>query len=61
MINGSENIVRIEEVAAKAGVTTRTIYLWIENRDFPKPTNAPFKPRRWNRDDVEAWLAGKGM
>jgi prophage regulatory protein len=47
--------VKIDRLEERFDVNWRTIYKWIEDRGFPKPTKFTRKCSRWNLAEVEVW------
>jgi predicted DNA-binding transcriptional regulator AlpA len=48
----------VQDVARRFTVTPRTVWLWVQRGDFPKPRSAgPWRGRapRWDAEEVEAW------
>lgn len=47
-----------KEVANVMGVTTRTIYNWVERGKFPPPAMIFGRPR-WKATDIEEYVSGQ--
>ena len=48
--------VTLAEIISLTGYLKASVHQWMAHEDFPKPHNAPFRPRRWKREVVEKWL-----
>ena len=51
----------LTEIMALTGYSKASIYRWIAHEGFQQPHNAPFRPRRWKREEVEKWLQENGL
>lgn len=49
-------LLRAEAVAARIGVSVRTLYRWVAAGKGPRPVKSPVERMRWRRADVERWL-----
>ena len=52
----AERILRRPEVEARTGLSRSTIYLWIQQGEFPKPVALGARLVGWRESDVAAWL-----
>lgn len=54
-------ICRYKDVAARLGIHRTTLHEWVRSGYFPKP--APLGPHfvAWPRQQVEDWLAERGL
>jgi predicted DNA-binding transcriptional regulator AlpA len=53
-------LVSTRQVATLCGVTTRTVFRWLEAGILPNEIRIggnPKSPIRWKKTDIEAWLA----
>lgn len=51
----------LQEIISETGYSKASIYRWMALEGFPQPWNAPRRPRRWKRDEVEKWLEENGL
>lgn len=51
-----EQQLRIDKVASKMDVTTKTIYEWIRCGKFPKGTLIGERTRVWSESELKNWL-----
>ena len=51
----------LTEIISATGYPKASIYRWIADEGFPQPRNVPRRPRRWKREEVEAWLEKNGL
>lgn len=50
-----EKLLKLSDVIELTGVTSSTIYRWIENEQFPKPIAVGPNTRRWRASDLIDW------
>lgn len=55
----AERILRRPEVEARTGLSRSTIYLWIQQGEFPKPVALGARLVGWRESDVNAWLEAR--
>lgn len=55
----NERILRRPEVEARTGLSRSTIYLWIQQGEFPKPVALGARLVGWRESDVNAWLEAR--
>ena len=53
------HVLTIKEVAAKVKLSQSTIYLKIQNGDFPRPIALGARRRVWPEDEIDAWLEAR--
>jgi predicted DNA-binding transcriptional regulator AlpA len=54
-------MLRVEEIAQRAGLSRSTIIRKSKLGEFPAPVvGVPRQPWQWRRDEVDAWLAAQG-
>ena len=53
------NVLTIKEVVAKVKLSQSTIYLKIQNGDFPRPMALGERRRVWPEDEIDAWLEAR--
>ena len=51
----NEVYLKVEQVAARFGVSTDTIYRWKRERDFPKSRKLTSGSVRWRLSDIVEW------
>lgn len=47
-------------IAQRLGISTRTLWRWIEAGRFPQPARLSRKTLRWSAEAVEDWLDRQG-
>lgn len=54
----SNKIIRLPEVLNRTGVSRATIYSWIKQENFPRPTKLCAEGRAvgWVSNQIDAWL-----
>ena len=50
------SLIDLKKVKELIGVSTATIYRWIEDGEFPKQIKLGANCVRWKASDIEAWL-----
>lgn len=55
----AERILRRPEVEARTGLSRSTIYLWIQQGEFPKPVALGARLVGWRESDVNSWLEAR--
>ena len=55
----AERILRRPEVETRTGLSRSTIYLWIQQGEFPKPVALGARLVGWRERDVTAWLKAR--
>jgi len=56
MEKSGDRLLRLKEVARKAGMGRSTIYRKMDQGSFPKPVRIDAMVR-WRESDVDAWIA----
>lgn len=51
------SILRRKQVEDKTGLSRSTIYLYIQEGNFPKPINLGARAVGWLENEIEAWLS----
>lgn len=51
------SILRRKQVEQKTGLSRSTIYLRIQEGNFPRPINLGVRAVGWLENEIEAWLA----
>jgi len=51
----NEEMVEMKDVVKLFGVSRRTIYKWIENTNFPRPSKIGHK-NFWKKSEIEAYI-----
>ncbi len=49
-------ILRLPEVTARTGLSRATIYLKIQNKDFPEPVSLGARAIGWKESDISEWI-----
>lgn len=49
-------IIRLKEVVKKTGLAKSTIYLMIQNSEFPHQVALGKRAVGWNESDVDGWI-----
>ena len=49
-------MIDVKAICARIGVSRTTIYKWIRQGSFPKGHGMSARCRRWEPDEVEAWI-----
>jgi len=52
----TDTLLRRPQVEARTGISRSTIYLWMENDDFPRPVKLGTRLVAWRESDITAWL-----
>lgn len=52
-------ILRLPQVMEIVGVSRSTIYLWIQQENFPRPLKLSVRRVGWLESDVMAWIRSK--
>lgn len=52
----TDTLLRRPQVEARTGISRSTIYLWMENGDFPRPVKLGTRLVAWRESDITAWL-----
>lgn len=55
----TERILRLNEVKARVGLSTSTLYAWIANGTFPKSINLGNRSVGWLESDISAWIKSR--
>lgn len=53
-----KKVLNFKGVCDHTGIPRRTLYNMIQNGSFTVKPIPKTKPRRWNIEDVDAWLRG---
>lgn len=54
-----ERILRLPEVKKITGLSTSTLYLWMDQDKFPKSVNLGNRSVGWLESDVSGWLQAR--
>ena len=49
-------ILRINQVIELTGISRATIYLKLQNNDFPKPVSLGQRAKGWYASDISDWI-----
>ena len=55
----TDRILRRPEVEARTGLSRSTIYLWIQQGEFPRPVALGARLVGWRESDITAWLEAR--
>ncbi len=53
------SFLRFPQVRTRVGLSRSTIYLKIENGEFPKPINLGARAVAWLESDIDAWISAQ--
>lgn len=56
---GNEIFMTKKEVLEKIPIANSTLYLWIQQGTFPAPKKLGERMARWDRKEIETWIANK--
>lgn len=56
--NGSERLLRLNDVKLVTGLGSSTIYRYIQAGTFPAPVKIGGFAARWKSSEVQGWIAG---
>ena len=56
-MNDTDRLLRREEVEARTGLATTTIYRKMREGTFPEPIQVGVRAVRWPASEIEAWIA----
>ncbi|MFA9240327.1 MAG: helix-turn-helix transcriptional regulator [Candidatus Paceibacteria bacterium] len=54
-----DKFLRISDVSEKTGLGKSTIWLWIKENKFPKPTKLSSRVTVWKNSDLEEWISSR--
>ena len=54
-----DKFLRISDVSEKTGLGKSTIWLWIKQNKFPKPTKLSSRVTVWKNSDLEEWISSR--
>lgn len=52
-------LLRLPDVMARVGLARSTIYLMIQDKEFPAPINIGSRAVAWVESDIQAWIDDK--
>lgn len=55
----ADGLARLPEVKARTGLARSTIYLKIQQGEFPKPRKIGQRAIAWDRKELSAWVASR--
>ena len=50
-------VLSVDDVAEHFDVSTRTIWRWVADNEFPAPLRIGRRMRYWDAEQIDAWLA----
>ena len=58
-MEANERFIRLDELISKTGLGRSTIYIMMDNGEFPKPINLTSNKVAWLQSEINNWMQSK--
>lgn len=56
-ISDKENLLRLNQVRARTGLSRSTIYAYVHDKKFPRPVSISQRCVAWMESEIDAWIS----
>jgi prophage regulatory protein len=55
-VSNKENLLRLDQVRARTGLSRSTIYAYIQDKKFPRPIFISARCVAWMESEIDEWI-----